>query len=396
MQPSMKSVLIDLTQLPLERTGVGIYAVNYVRRLQAQAGQVRLHFFVLDDDIELLREVRAIPNASAIVLKAKLFRRFLFRVLLEQVIIPALALARGIDATHSLHYSFPLLSFGRFKRIVTVCDMSFFLFPELHVPAKRVFFQFFIRRLPKVEGLMFISESTMDDFMRFFPDCEAEHCVIPLGTDLARLQAPADESIVDELRRRFDIDRFILYVGTIEPRKNILGLVKAFERCAPAHPGLKLLIAGKLGWDYDSLLKYIDASEVRDRIVLAGYVNETEKHALLKSAQLFAYVSFYEGFGLPVLEGMAAGVPTITSNISSMPEVAGSGAVQVDPNNLEQIVDAMRTLLDNPEARRQLVARGHAQSRAFTWENMTAISLGFYRKMLGECDATARLGHLNE
>ena len=392
----MKRVLIDLTQIPLERTGVGIYAVHYVKRLQAQAGSVRLHFLVLDDDVELLREVRAIPNATAIVLKAKLFRRFLFRVVLEQLIMPMLALTRGIDATHSLHYSFPLLSFGRFKRFVTVCDMSFFLFPELHVPAKRVFFQYFIRRLPKVEGLLFISESTMNDFMRFFPRCEARRCVIPLGADLARLHAPAKQDVVDALRQRFQLDRFILYVGTIEPRKNILALVKAFERCAPIHSDLKLVIAGKLGWDYDSLLQYINASAVRDRIVLTGYVNETEKHALLKSALLFTYVSFYEGFGLPVLEGMAAGVATITSNISSMPEVAGDGALQVDPNSVDRIVDAMQSLLDDPEARRRLVERGLAQSRAFTWENMTAISLDFYGSVLGQRGTAAQLGQLNE
>jgi glycosyltransferase involved in cell wall biosynthesis len=392
----MKSVLIDLTQLPLERTGVGIYAVNYVKRLQAQAGEFRLHFLVLDDDVELLHEIGAIPNATAIVLKAKLFRRFLFRVLLEQVIMPFLVIAKGIDATHSLHYSFPLLSFGRFKRIVTVCDMSFFLFPELHVPAKRVFFQFFIRRLRKVEGLLFISESTMHDFMQFFPRCDAQQCVMPLGADLARLQAPAQQRVVDELRQRFGIDRFILYVGTIEPRKNILGLVKAFERCGASHPDVKLVIAGKLGWDYDSLMQYINSSPLRDRIVLAGYVNEAEKHALLKSALLFTYVSFYEGFGLPVLEGMAAGVPTITSNISSMPEVAGSGALQVNPHDVDQIAAAMQSLLDDQDARKKLVERGLVQSRMFTWENTTAISLDFYRRMLGQREAGVQLGHLSE
>jgi len=392
----MKSVLIDLTQLPLERTGVGIYAVNYVQRLREQAGDAHLSFLVLDDDPALIRDVRAIPNATAIVLKASLFRRFLFRVLLEQLIMPVLAITRGIGATHSLHYSFPLLSFGRFKRIVTVCDMSFFLFPELHVPAKRVFFQFFIRRLPKVEGLLFISESTMHDFMRFFPHCEAQRCVIPLGTDLARLQAAADARKIEELRQRFQLDRFILYVGTIEPRKNILGLVKAFEHCAPNHPELKLVIAGKLGWDYDSLLAYIDASPVRERIVLTGYIDEAEKHALLKSALLFTYVSFYEGFGLPVLEGMAAGVPTITSNISSMPEVAGKGAIQVDPNDVGQIAAAMQSLLADPQARADLAARGRSQSRAFTWENTTSISLDFYRRLLGRREAAARLGQLNE
>ncbi|RZI41650.1 glycosyltransferase family 1 protein [Herbaspirillum sp. HC18] len=392
----MKNVLIDLTQLPLERTGVGIYAVNYVRCLQKQAGLQKLHFLVLDDDTEFLREVRAIPDATAIVLKAKLFRRFAFRVLLEQCLIPLLALTRGMHAVHSLHYSFPLLTFGRFKRIVTVCDMSFLLFPELHVPVKRRFFQFFIRRLPKVEGLLFISASTMHDFLRYFPQCRAASRVMPLGADLARLAQAPDEAVMKALRRRFDIDRFILYVGTIEPRKNVLGLVKAFERCAASHPDVKLVIAGKLGWDYDNVLQHVKASPVRERIVFAGYMNETEKHALLKSALLFAYVSFYEGFGLPVLEGMAAGAATITSNISSMPEVAGDGALQMDPNDTGQIADAMQSLLDNAEARLQLAERGLAQSRAFTWENTTAISLDFYREVLEPDARPASLKHLSE
>ena len=220
--------------------------------------------------------------------------------------------------------------------------------------------------------------------------------MIPLGANLVRLQAPADSSVVDDLRRRFDIDRFILYVGTIEPRKNILGLVKAFERCAASRPDIKLVIAGKLGWAYGSLLQYIDASALRNRIVLTGYVNETEKHALLKSALLFTYVSFYEGFGLPVLEGMAAGVPTITSNISSMPEVAGVGALQVDPHNIDHIAGAMQSLLDNPEARTSLQERGHVQSRFFTWENMTSISLDFYHRVLGQRETGAQLGRVSE
>ncbi|HYD95591.1 MAG TPA: glycosyltransferase family 1 protein [Noviherbaspirillum sp.] len=392
----MKNVLIDLTQLPLERTGVGVYAVNYVRSLRRLAGLQRLHFLVLDDDPELLRDVRAIPGANAIVLKAALFRRFALRVLLEQCIIPFLAFTRGFDAVHSLHYSFPLCSFGRFKRIVTVCDMSFFLFPGLHVPVKRLFFRFFIRRLPKVEGLLFISASTMQDFMRDFPQCRAARRVMPLGADLARLAQAPDAALVQALRARFGIDRYILYVGTVEPRKNILGLVQAFERCAAAHPGVKLVIAGKLGWDYENLLQYLKSSAARERIVLAGYVNEAEKHALLKSALLFAYVSFYEGFGLPVLEGMAAGVATITSNISSMPEVAGDGALQVDPNDTAQIAAAMHGLLADPAARTALAARGLAQSRAFTWENTTAVSLDFYQEVLERNGMAASLQRQNE
>lgn len=387
----MKNILIDLTQIPLERTGVGIYAVNYVNRLRVLGGKFRLHFLVLNDDAELLDAAQVVPNAVVIKLEARIFRRFVFRVLLEQVGIPALAMARKIDAVHSLHYSFPLLSFGRFKRIVTVCDMSFLRFPELHISVKRVFFGFFIRRLPTIEGLLFISASTKHDFATYFPNSKAASAVVPLGTDLAHWGRAPDVALVKALRERFDIDKYILYVGALEPRKNILGLVKAFEHCAGIDPGLKLVIAGKLGWDYGDLLQYVRESAMRDRIVMTGYINEAEKHALLKSALLFAYVSLYEGFGLPVLEGMAAGVPTLTSNVSSMPEVAGQGALQIDPNDVGQIADALKTLMLDAQARQQLVERGLAQSRAFTWENMTAGWLDFYRQVLEQDDATARL-----
>lgn len=378
----MSGVLLDLTQIPLERTGVGIYAVNYVRCLREVPDVPRMHFLVLDDDHELLALAKAVPGATLTVLRAAIFRRFVFRVLIEQVLIPWLALTRSLDAVHSLHYSFPLLSFGRFRRIVTVCDMSFFLFPELHVPAKRVFFQFFIRRLPKADGLLFISGSTQRDFETRFPQSGASKAVVHLGADLERLAAPADEAVLADLRQRFGIGEYVLYVGTIEPRKNLLGLMQAFEQCAGSHPGVKLVIAGKLGWDYQKVIDYARASKFADRIVLTGYIDEAQKHALLKAATVFAYVSFYEGFGLPVLEGMASGVPTVTSNISSMPEVAGDGALLADPGDVGQISAALSALLDDQAARDSLVQCGLARSRRFTWAGMTANSLAFYRQVI--------------
>ena len=130
------------------------------------------------------------------------------------------------------------------------------------------------------------------------------------------------------------------------------------------------------------MLHFAQVSNFRDRIVLTGYIDEAQKHALLKAATVFAYVSFYEGFGLPVLEGMASGVPTVTSNISSMPEVAGDGALLAEPNDIAQIADALASLLEDESNRASLVQRGLAQSRAFTWSNMTARSLSFYRQVV--------------
>jgi glycosyltransferase involved in cell wall biosynthesis len=387
----MKNILIDLTQIPLERTGVGIYAVNYVRSLRTLGGSFRLHFLILDDDVDLLAAASAVPNAVVIRLTGRLFRNFPFRVLLEQIGIPLLGIAKGIHIVHSLHYSFPLFTFGRFKRVVTVCDMSFIRFPELHLPVKRLFFGYFIRRLSKAEGLLFISASTRDDFAALFPGSETPSAVVPLGTDLARWAQEPDAEAVKSLRHRFGLGKYVLYVGALEPRKNLISLVKAFERCADIDPELKLVIAGKLGWDYAQVLDYMQASSVRSRIVLTGYVNETEKHALLKNALVFAYVSLYEGFGLPVLEGMAAGVPTVTSNISSMPEVAGDGALQIDPQDVGQIADALKTLLLDAGTRQQLAERGLSQSRAFTWENMTKGWLDFYGRLMEQDKAGIRL-----
>jgi glycosyltransferase involved in cell wall biosynthesis len=209
--------------------------------------------------------------------------------------------------------------------------------------------------------------------------------VAPLGVDLARLANAPDEAVAANLRRRLGTGRFILYVGTIEPRKNIIGLVRAFERIAGKYPDLKLVIAGKRGWGYDTLNECIAASPLRDRIVLPGYIDDAEKHALFKSATLFTYLSFYEGFGLPVLEGMAAGVATITSNTSSLPEVAGDGALQVDPNDVGEIAAAITMLLDNARSRAQLVQHGVQQARIFTWKSMAARSLDFYQQLLAEC-----------
>lgn len=378
----MKKVLIDLTQVPLQRTGVGIYALNYVRCLQTVAAKQQLYFLIQDDDIEMSKIALGVPGAIVIRLKSRLFRRYVVRLLTEQIIIPAIALFYRLDIVHSLHYSFPLVSLGCFKRIVTVCDMSFFLFPELHVAFKRRIFQFFIRHLYRVDGLLFISTSSLDDFNRFFPKNIVPKQVIPLGVDRQHLATIPDAVAKNRLFQHFEIEKYILYVGTIEPRKNILGLVKAFESIAAEKPTIKLVIAGKLGWDYSRLLRHIETSTLRDHIVLAGYVTEADKHILLKSALLFVYVSFYEGFGLPVLEGMAAGTPTITSNLSSMPEVAGDGALLVDPNDTVQIASAMLLLLNDAEARMQLVTRGLSQSRLFTWEQMTRISLDFYEKIV--------------
>jgi glycosyltransferase involved in cell wall biosynthesis len=161
---------------------------------------------------------------------------------------------------------------------------------------------------------------------------------------------------------------YALYVGTIQPRKNLVRLAQAYAKLVSAH-GIEwdLVLAGGLGWRSDEVLRDIDAVGLPDRIHRLGYLDEDELQALLQGARLSCYVSLYEGFGLPVLEAQAAGVPVMTANNSALPEVAGDAAILVDPTDVDAIADAMLRLSSDEALRQRLIAAGHANVARFSW-----------------------------
>jgi glycosyltransferase involved in cell wall biosynthesis len=165
---------------------------------------------------------------------------------------------------------------------------------------------------------------------------------------------------------------YILALGTIEPRKNHLRLVQAFEQLVAGRrvgDDVVLVIAGKRGWGYTSVMEAIERSPARDRIRVLGYVSDDDLPALLTGAVVVAYVSLYEGFGLPVLEAMTCGAPVLTSNVSSMPEVAGDAAVLVDPRDVPEISRGLTVLInEDEEGRAQHRTAGFARASLFSWE----------------------------
>jgi glycosyltransferase involved in cell wall biosynthesis len=182
-----------------------------------------------------------------------------------------------------------------------------------------------------------------------------------------RQMSPAQTAIV---RERFGVeDEFLLYVGTIEPRKNLLTLVRAFAeilRTTPLRP--QLVIAGKKGWLSDDLYTYIKASDIADRILFTGYVTDDELCALYSSCRAFVYPSLYEGFGLPPLEAMACGAPVIASDIGSIREVAGEAARLVDPTDVDALARSIVRLLEDEGERRHLSSAGLKHAAGFSWE----------------------------
>ena len=179
-------------------------------------------------------------------------------------------------------------------------------------------------------------------------------------------------------RLRLTPNSYVLHVGTLEPRKNIARLVEAFERAADGRPDLRLVLAGAPGWRFGPIERRIAASPLADRIMVAGYLDEPDLAALVESAAVVAYVSLYEGFGMPVLDALALGAAVVTSNTAAMPEAAGGGAILVDPRD---VGDIARGLGEALETRVDLRAR--AQSRTYRpWRDVAGEHLDVYRSVV--------------
>jgi len=186
-----------------------------------------------------------------------------------------------------------------------------------------------------------------------------------------RSEAPKLRSLAPKLtavRKKYNLpDRFILYFGTIEPRKNIIGLIKAFELLKRKRP-VNLVIAGAKGWLDKDIFKTANQSKQARDIFFTGFIEEVDKPYLYNLAELFVYPSFFEGFGFPPLEAMACGVPTIVSNVSSLPEVVGRGALMIDPYHIDELAWAMETVLTDNMLKEKLIEKGISQAKKFSWK----------------------------
>jgi glycosyltransferase involved in cell wall biosynthesis len=226
------------------------------------------------------------------------------------------------------------------------------------------------------------SEATRRDLVRHYQIPEDKIAVVYPGRD-ETLAPVTDPTMLDAIRARYGLSGpYLLYVGTLQPRKNLVRLVQAFalllESLAASHQSpisnlqspasnLQLVLAGQKGWLYDEILSQIRKLDLTGRVILTGYVPDADLPALLSGALAFVFPSLYEGFGFPVLEAMACGTPVICSDASSLPEVAGDAALLVDPEDMEALAAALQRLVSDEALRRELVERGYRQVQRFSW-----------------------------
>lgn len=255
------------------------------------------------------------------------------------------------------------------RSVVTVHDLGYLSYPEAHRPADRRYLDGSTRwNAHQAAAVLADSRATKDDLVRAYnADPDKVH-VVYLGRDEA-VAPVTDRARLADVQNRYGIATpYLFYVGTLQPRKNLARVIDAFARVAGRLGDVQLVLAGKRGWLYDDLFAQVTRLGLERRVVFPGYVDDADLPALLSGAVALVFPSLYEGFGIPVLEAGACGLPVITSNTSSLPEVAGDAALLVDPHDVDAIAEAMYRLATDPELRAELTRRGRENVKRFSWE----------------------------
>jgi glycosyltransferase involved in cell wall biosynthesis len=306
------------------------------------------------------------------------------RILWEQGAQPWVAWRERLDLLHALAYVTPVVV--SCPTVVTVHDLSFVRYPEAFRPFNRLYLRVMTRRsVFRASRVIADSFSTRDDMVRLWGVPAGRISVVPMGVEGEFRPVPA--AAVETFRRQQGLpQRFVLYLGTLEPRKNVSAAVEAFARWVQASRDREiwLVVAGAKGWHYESIFARVQALGLSDRVLFPGYVPTAELPEWYRAAEIFIYPSLYEGFGLPPLEAMACGTPVITSNTSSLPEVVGDAALLVDPYDVDAIADALARLLEDAELRQRLREAGLARARLFSWERTARETVAAYRLVLGQ------------
>jgi glycosyltransferase involved in cell wall biosynthesis len=289
------------------------------------------------------------------------------------------------DLLHSLAFVSPFRP--PCPAVVTVYDLSFKLTPDRFPPAQRLYLSVFTARsCHRARRVIAISESTRSDLVRLFGLPRSKVDVAYPGVSPLFQPLPAEAVAAFRAERQLP-ERFILYLGTLEPRKNVDTLVRAFAeaRRVGADGNLHLVLAGARGWWYEDLFRLIQSLELTDVVHLPGYVPQAELPLWYNAAAAFVYPSSYEGFGLPVAEALACGRPVVTTTVSSLPEAGGDAALLVPPGDVPALADGIqRALRMSPEE----LARGPAHAALFTWAETAAKTVASYRLALQRAGAT--------
>ncbi len=367
----------QLLNLSASYRGAGIH--HYIHRLLLNLPQVApKHRY----DVYLNERAMRAPHPAMHLHFTHLPTRTPFgRIVWEQSVLPISTFTDKLDLLHALAFARPVVA--RCPVVLTIYDMSFVRMPERFPRFQRHYLRLITRYSAQhAARIVVISQSSKDDVLKFCGVPAELVRVIYCGVDDEF--HPISRAQVEQFRAAKGLpSHFILYLGTLEPRKNVAQLVRAYaalRRNGSDKP--KLVIAGAKGWGYDDVFAAVEQSGAQSDVIFTGYVPQAELALWYNAADLFVFPSLYEGFGLPVLEAMACGTPAITSNVSSLPEVAGDAALTIAPDDTLALSEAIEHALHDTALRTQMRERSLRQAAKFSWHEAARQTAQVYSEVL--------------
>ncbi len=369
---------VDYTAAVRQGAGIGRYTRSLIGALPALDHENSYRLFVAARGVEA--KVPEAPNFRAVRLPvtdretALVWQRLRLPIPIDLCLGP-------LDLFHSPDFVLPPVLTGR--KVLTVHDLSFLRVPEYAHPVLREYLCRVVpRSVHRADLVLADSASTRTDVIELLRVPEDRVQIVYAGVE-DRFRPVTDAATLAAVRERYGLDRpFILGLGTLEPRKNFVGLIEAFARLIQRrHLPHDLVIVGGKGWLYEPIFQRVRGLGLEGRVHFPGHVADDDLPAVYTLAACLAYPSFYEGFGIPALEAMACGTPVVTTRASSLPEVAGPAALYVDPHDNEGLVEALDRVLHDEALRRELEAAGHRQAAQFTWQRAAQTLLSAYRSV---------------
>lgn len=381
------NITFDATPLISEKiTGIGWCEVGQTQTVARLFPENKYEYsFFTSGKNERTEKARSFAKDN-ITLNYSDFSGYLYRAVSTFLPVPySFFFGKHSDITHFFNYIVPPFVHG--KKVVTVHDMVYKAFPETVRGRTRFMLETGLKKsMKRADIIVTDSEFSKREIIKYFPEYNGKIRVVPCGVDCERFRPCGNPETIEKVKKSLEIEGdYFLYVGTIEPRKNLVRLIRAynvFTRHVKNPP--VLVLAGAKGWLYDDIFALVKKLRLEKQVIFTKYVPSEDMTPLICGATAFVFPSLYEGFGMPPLEAMACGVPVLTSGEASLPEVTGDCAVICDAYSVKSIAKGMYRLYKNPDLRKDLSRRGLERAKLFTWENSAEKLYEVYRELADE------------
>lgn len=351
--------------------GMGTYTENLVENL-LKKDKVNQYFLIHTSKYKYARKEK---NVFEVTLP--FFSSIPQKLITGTIYFEEICKKYHLDILHDPNQISPFFFKSKTKKVLTIHDLAVFHYPHTFGKIANIYSKLFPMVLKNTDFILTDSENSKTDIQNFLDIDSEKIAVVHPGVD-KYFKKIEKEKAKRYLYKKFRIKKpFLLFVGTIEPRKNILRLLKAFDKIRN-QVDLKLVIVGKIGWKYKEVLSLLNKSSLKKNVIYLGLVTKQDLLMLYNAAEVFVYPSLYEGFGLPIVEAMGCKTPVITSDTSSLIEIAKDCALCVNPTNEEEIEKAILSIIDNPQLKADLISKGLVRAQNFSWDSTSQKILDCY------------------